>query len=443
MKPFQLPSHFLMGSATSGAQIEGGDTNSNWYAWCRQKGRIKDDTSCFRGNDHWNRCREDIDLMAELNHKVYRMGIEWSRVEPLEGQFDQEALAHYRDEITLLLQNGIHPLITLHHFSHPQWLEEQGGFEHPRILPQFLRYVRFVIEGLGDLVGEYITLNEPNVYTVMGYYFGVWPPGKKNLGLVLKVMKHMTLCHISAYRLIHEIRKEKGWAEPTMVGVANHMRVFDPYNHRNPLDRITAKVMEYLFQDAITKSMADGRLRAPFGSGAPLGKGKFLDFFGLNYYTRDGVRFQGFENKVLPNTPQNDLGWEIYPEGLSRLCKKIYQHYKVPIWITENGTCDNEDTFRSRYLYDHLREIAKLCNEGIPIERYYHWSLMDNFEWAEGESSRFGLIHVDYETQKRTIRSSGRFYAEICRNLEVNEEIIHTYLLGTISSQYPSGSSIK
>ncbi|HHU49168.1 MAG: glycoside hydrolase family 1 protein [Caldicoprobacterales bacterium] len=442
MKPFRLPPDFLMGSATSGAQIEGGDANSNWYAWCQQ-GKIKDQTTCFRANDHWNRYREDIGLMVQLNHKVYRMGIEWSRIEPAEGQFNQEVLAHYRDEITLLLEKGIQPLVTLHHFSHPIWLEERGGFEDPRILTQFRHYVRYVVEGLGDLVSEFITINEPNVYAVQGYYFGTWPPANKNIRLALRVMKNMALCHISAYRLIHEIRKEKGWPGQTMVGVANHMRIFDPYNKRNPLDRMAARVMDYLFQDALTKSMADGCLRAPLGTGAPLGKGKFLDFFGLNYYTRDAVRFRGFQNLVMPNTPVNDLGWEIYPEGLSRLCTRIYEQYRVPIWITENGTCDENDNFRSRYIYEHLREVAKLCRNGIPIERYYHWTLMDNFEWAEGESARFGLIHVDYNTQKRTIRESGSFYAQICKNLEVSNEMIQTYLLGNISSQYPSGSSMK
>jgi beta-glucosidase len=175
MKPFQLPPHLLMGSATSGAQIEGGDTNSNWYAWCEQ-GRIRDQTSCLRANDHWNRYSEDIELMTELNHRVYRMGVEWSRLEPIEGQFSKEAIKHYRKEISLMLEKGIKPLVTLHHFSHPIWLENQAGFEHPRVLSQFLRYVRFVVENLGDLVSEYITINEPNVYAVQGYYFGTWPP---------------------------------------------------------------------------------------------------------------------------------------------------------------------------------------------------------------------------------------------------------------------------
>jgi beta-glucosidase len=427
MKPFKLPSNFLMGSATAGAQIEGGDKNSNWYDWC-EKGHIKDDTSCFRGNDHWNRYSDDIELMTALNHKVYRMGVEWSRIEPEEGKFSQDATAHYRDEITLLLLKGIKPLVTLHHFTHPIWLEEKGGFEQDEIVTYFERYVRYVVEQLGDLVSEYITINEPNVYAAMGYYIGVWPPARKSIKLLLKVMKNMILCHLTAYRLIHKIREDMGFPGKTMVGVANHLRVFDPYNGHNPLDRIAAKTMDYLFQDAVTKSMTDGRYRLPFGLGAPKGTGRFLDFFGINYYTRDAVRFKGFLNDVMPDTPRNDLNWEIYPEGLSRLCRRYYKEFSVPIWVTENGTCDERDQFRSGYIYDHLLEISKLCKEGIPIERYYHWTLMDNFEWAEGESARFGLIHTDYETQKRTMRNSGRFYGEICKRLEVTEEMINQYL---------------
>ncbi|HHY83438.1 MAG TPA: glycoside hydrolase family 1 protein [Clostridiales bacterium] len=427
MKPFRLPSHFLLGCASSGAQIEGGDRNSNWYAWCNQ-GHIKDGSTCLRANDHWNRYKEDISLMAELNQKIYRMGIEWSRIEPQEGNFSKEALQHYRDEISLLLQNGIKPLVTLHHFTHPLWLEEKGGFEQDAVSEYFERYVRFVVENLGDLVSEYITINEPNVYAVMGYYFCEWPPAKKSVKLLLKVLKNMSLCHIRAYRLIHKIREEKGYPGKTMVGVANHLRIFDPYNKNNPLDQLAARVMEYLFQDAVIKSMSTGILMLPLGSGAPLGTGKFLDFFGINYYTRDAVRFKGFQNTQMPNTPRNDLGWEIYPEGLIRLCRKYYAEYQAPIWITENGTCDKEDAFRADYIYQHLLAVSQLCQEGIPVERYYHWTLMDNFEWAEGESARFGLVHVDFDTQERNVRNSGRFYSEVCDKLEVTQEMIEKYL---------------
>lgn len=428
MRPFRLPEGFMLGSATAATQIEGGDRNSNWYDWCRQ-GKIKDGASCERANDHWNRYPEDIALMKRLNHKVYRMGIEWSRIEPEKGKFDASALAHYRDELSMLLKNGIQPLVTLHHFSHPLWFAEEGGFETEAAVDCFERYTRHMVENLGDLVSEYITINEPNVYVTNGYFFGDWPPGKKDLRLSWQVYKVMTLCHITAYRAIHRIRKEKGFSGKTKVGIANHLRVFAPYS-KSPLDWMAAKVMDYLFQGAVIRSMADGRLRFPIGSGAPVGKGRYYDFIGINYYSRSAVRFKGFRSDVMPGTPRNDLGWEIYPEGLVQLCKRFYKEYGAPIWITENGTCDEKDLFRAKYIHDHLQAVSKLCEEGIPVERYYHWTLMDNFEWVEGESARFGLIHTDFETQKRTVRRSGEFYGEICEHHGVTEDMISRYWTG-------------
>ncbi|MCX7709430.1 MAG: glycoside hydrolase family 1 protein [Clostridia bacterium] len=426
MKPFNLPQDFLLGTATAATQIEGGNTDNNWHDWCRQE-RIKDKTTCARANDHWNRVEEDVALMKMLNQKVYRMGMEWSRIEPEDGKFDSAALSHYREEIQLLLQNGIKPLVTLHHFSHPSWLCGKGEFENEAVLGYFERYVKTVVESLGDLVCEYITINEPNVYVTNGYFFGSWPPGKKDFKLVLKVLRNMTLCHIAAYKLIHKIRNDKDFQGQTKVGLAMHLRVFHPYS-KSPLDKLAAIAMDYLFQGAVTKSMSNGRLAFPIGVGAPCGKGRYYDFIGINYYTRSAVHFKGFKDDVFPDTPRNDLNWEIYSQGLYRLCKSFYKKYKAPIWITENGTCDREDRFRASYIYAHLYEVSKLCSEGIPVERYYHWTLMDNFDWVEGESAPFGLIHLDFETQKRTVRKSGWFYSEICEKNAVTEEMIEKYL---------------
>ncbi|MGE5612888.1 MAG: glycoside hydrolase family 1 protein [Bacillota bacterium] len=428
LRPFTLPEGFLLGCATAATQIEGGDRNNNWYAWC-EKGRIKDNTSCLRANDHWNRYEEDIGLMKKLNLQVYRMGIEWSRIEPKNGEFDASAIAHYRDEIEMLIRHGIKPLVTLHHFSHPLWLCDEGEFENEKIVSYFERYTRYVVENLGDLVSEYITINEPNVFATCGYFTGEWPPGKKDLRLAMKVYRNMVLCHIAAYKVIHETRKKRNFKGRTMVGVANHLRVFVPYS-ANPLDFIAAKVIELLFQGAITRSMCDGRIRFPvsFIPRSSMEKGKFYDFIGLNYYTRSAVRFKGFKADTVPGTPRNDLGWEIYPEGLYQLCKKLYKTYKAPIWITENGTCDKNDSFRAEFIYRHLYEISRLCGEGIPVERYYHWTLIDNFEWVEGESAPFGLIRLDYDTQQRTIRKSGEFYSQVCLNNGVTEEMIKEYL---------------
>ena len=418
MKPFKLPENFLLGSATAAEQIEGGDKNNNWYDWCI-KGHIKDNSTCLRANEHWERFRDDIELMKALNHKTYRMGLSWSRIEPEEGKFDPKAIEHYREELELLRSSGIVPLITLHHFAHPLWLVEKGGFEDKSVLWYFERYVKHVVSSLGDLASDFITFNEPNVYALYGYFYGTWPPGRKSLRLYNRVLRNMTICHIKAYKLIHKIRRDNGFTGETKVGLAHHLRVFDPYNRYNPLDIMTARLMEYLFQDMVMKSMSSGFLRPPMGFGIPLTAGKYQDFLGINYYSRTAARFKGFQDSIMPGGPRNDLGWEIYPEGLYRLCKKYSRIYHIPIWITENGTCDANDSFRARFIYDHLYQASRLCDEGVRIERYYHWTLMDNFEWLEGESAPFGLYHVDFETQRRTLRKSGEFYAELSRSNEV------------------------
>ena len=366
--------------------------------------------------------------MARLNMKVYRMGLEWSRIEPENGVFDAAAIKHYRDEISLLLKNGIKPLVTLHHFVHPLWFCREGEFETGKCVKYFERYTRYVVENLGDLVSEYITINEPNVYATSGYFFGSWPPGKKDFRLAMRVYRNMTLCHIASYRVIHETRLSKGFTGKTMVGVANHLRVFDPVSHANPLDFLAARLMQYTFQDAVMRSMTGGFLVPPIGFGAPSGRGRFADFLGINYYTRSVVRFKGFKDETKTGVPKNDLGWEIYPEGLSRLCRKYFKKYGLPIWITENGTCDSKDAFRAEYIYSHLREVSELREGGIPVERYYHWTLTDNFEWSEGESGRFGLIALNFETQERKVRKSGEFFGEICRSNSVTGDMLEKYL---------------
>ncbi len=432
MDEFKLPQNFLLGTATSALQIEGGDRNNNWYRWCEQK-KIKDGSSSVTAADHWNRYHTDILLLKELHSSTYRMGLEWSRIEPEPGKFDSDALAHYRNELSELIKNGIHPLVTLHHFSHPLWLEDMGGWENPIVVEYFKKYTRQVIENLGDLADSWITINEPNVFAVNSYLRGIWPPGKHDIGAVFRVYKNMIRAHIESYQLIHQIRNEKGFPGETMVGAAHHLRIFDPIENKLR-NRLPAKLSRYFFQDLIIEGMATGRFNFPLGTGGyPAGKGNYQDFLGINYYTRDLVRFQwnpGMmfgELTVKNDAAINDLGWEIYPAGLYRLCKQYFQKYRLPIFITENGVCDQDDTQRIQFIYDHLREVAKLIQEGIPVLRYYHWSFIDNFEWLEGESARFGLVANDYRTQTRTIRRSGRFYAELCQSKAVTQEIISQY----------------
>ncbi len=430
MKTFSFPGDFLFGTATAAVQIEGGDRNNSWYRWSHVPGRIQDGTTCSIASDHWNRVDEDIAIMKKMNQKSYRMGIEWSRIEPHMDVFDKETLTHYRNEIKKLIAAGIRPLVTLHHFSNPIWIEDSIPWTNPMVIDRFTLYTEYLVRNLGDLVSDWVTINEPNVYLIFGYLYGEWPPGKRSLPLYLKGAKNMIGAHISAYQAIHRIRREMGHHD-TRVGAAHHLRVFDPLTERKA-DRLLINLYDRLFHDLFVTGMATGRVLFPAGCGYPFGKGDFQDYFGVNYYTRDMVTFDLKDPAGMTSVQRgceiNDLGWEIYPEGLYRICSRYYMKFNKPIFITENGTCDASDRFRTRYIYDHLYQVHRCIADGIDVQRYYHWSLMDNFEWAEGLSARFGLAAVDYETHRRLLRTSGKFYGEIAHEMRVSEGMIKRYL---------------
>ncbi len=391
-----------LGVATAATQIEGGEADTNWHRWAQGPGHVKDGSTPARAADHWRRVEEDLALLKEMGVRHYRMGLEWARIEPRPGVFDQAALRHYREELTALRAAGITPLVTLHHFNNPGWLEERGAWLDRSAPASFLRYVHKVVAEFKDLVGEWITINEPNVYATQGYVFGDWPPGHRSVGEAMTVMSRLARAHIRAYRLIHTI-------QPTArVGVAHHLRVFDPADPMNPLDQAGAKLMEHLFQGALMEAMAVGRFRPPLRGAGDIRPGRYYDFTGVNYYTRSWVR--GVSQGTRPGSPVNDLGWEIYPEGLTRLLGRVARRYPGPIYVTENGTADAADSFRPRFLVDHLRAVTA---SGAPVERYYHWCFTDNWEWVEGEVPRFGLVDLDYETQERRIKQSGRLYADL------------------------------
>lgn len=418
---FKLPENFKMGVATASTQIEGGNVNSNWNDWYAQ-GHISDGTDPATGNDHWEKWQEDTALMQEMGLQLYRFSVEWARLMPEEGKVDETVVERYRQELLRLREMGIRPLLTIHHFSNPMWFEKKGAFTKEENLQDYLNLVKLVVDRFGDLCSEYITINEPNVYATNSYCFGAWPPGEKNIGNTLRVMENLACCHVKAYLIIHESREKMGYTD-TMVGNANHVRVFAPKNPRNPWHRIAAKLTEYLFQGALTKAMTLGEFPFPLKNRWNLPRGEYSDFIGVNYYSRSTV--SGIGDGVRENCPKNDLGWEIYPQGIVECGRKLTELLPRPIWITENGTCDNDDRFRCRYLYDHLKALVE---SGLNVERYYHWCFCDNFEWVEGNSAKFGLVSVDPETKQRTVKNSGKFYSEIIRRGGVDETLYNAYV---------------
>ena len=412
----------LLGVATAATQIEGGCDTTNWADWAKTPGHIADGTTPVRATGHWERWREDTELMASLGIQTYRFGVEWARLEPQPGVFSDEAFAHYRDEITLLRDKGIRPLLTLHHFNNPRWFESMGAFEHPDCVPIFLRFVERVVTELGDLVEDWCTINEPNVYATFGYLYGVFPPGAKSLPRTLRVMTNLAHAHITAYELIHALRAGK----PTRVTFAIHLRVFDPANPANPVHRALARAQEFLFQEAVTEAMCTGRFRMPLRRPAGIREGRYYDALGINYYSRSWVSKIG--DAARPGAELNDLGWEIYPEGLERVARWAHDRWPAPIWVTENGTADNTERFRTQFLHDHLEIVSAARATGLPFERFYHWCFVDNWEWAEGEVPRFGIVALDYATHERTVKPSGRFYADVIAAGGVTAEIAARHL---------------
>ncbi|MDO5676111.1 MAG: family 1 glycosylhydrolase [Propionibacteriaceae bacterium] len=415
----------LIGTASAATQIEGGCRNHQWWQWAQTPGNIADGSSPERANDHWNRWREDNELMAELGFPIARVGLEWARIEPRPGEFDGAAVERYREELADLIAKGIRPLVTLHHFSNPLWLQARGEWTQPGVVDAFLRYVRFTVSALKDLVSEWVTINEPNVYATQAHLFREAPPSDVSPRKLVRVLQHMATAHVRAYEIIHALQPD------AVVTIAHHLRDFAPMNPRNPLHRAFTRFNTWAFNDALTEAFGLGKFPRILGK-SPLPEGRFVDVIGLNYYSRTAVT--GPSDGVFPGRPVSDLGWEIWPEGLVTCARTLHEQLGVPVWITENGCADNGrpgqlERFRPRFLVEHL---AAILDSEVPIERYYHWCFVDNWEWAEGEVQRFGIVHNDYETQIRTVKPSGRMLAEI---------VAAGSLTADIAAQYASGQT--
>ncbi|HET6413293.1 MAG TPA: family 1 glycosylhydrolase [Anaeromyxobacter sp.] len=409
-----LPEGFLWGTATAAYQVEGGSEGEDWWAFEQEPGRIARGERSGRAADAWNRVAEDVELMRRLGANAYRFSIGWSRVEPAAGRFDGAAWEHYADEAQRLRGAGIEPLVTLHHFTVPRWLA--GGVLDPGFPAGLARLAREAARRLGGDVRLFCTINEPNVLMFKSFVEGSWPPAERDPERAVAALANLLRAHAFAAAALREVLPE------ARVGVANHLRVFDPARRSNLLDWVAARATALAFNWAFYDSIAAGRLRFTVPGFPKLDepfaelKGS-ADWFGLNYYTRDLVRFApgapGNIERVVGPGPKTDLGWEIYPEGLLRLLRAAHARYRLPIHVTENGIADARGTLRPTYLRAHAHALAEAAREGVPVLGYFHWSLLDNFEWEQGFEPRFGLYRVDPKTFERSPASGADVFAAL------------------------------
>jgi beta-glucosidase len=403
-QPNRFPDGFLWGTASAAHQVEGGNRNNDWWEFEQQPGRIANGDSSEMACDHYNRYREDFSLLREMNQNAHRLSIEWSRIEPSEGEFDSRQIRHYRDVLGELREQGIQPMVTLHHFTSPLWFARKGGWTARGSAGAFLPFVHRMVDELGDLVTMWCTINEPNIYAANGWITGEFPPAHHgDIGAVYRVTANMRRAHELAYQAI-----KRRWPDAP-VGLSHHKFLFMPATS-SPLDRLAANTA----QVAVDRwPVAPGRLRKVVEATS--------DFIGIAHYWGESVEFDALRPRDqfikrfnVSGVPVTDMGWCTDPSWM-RLVLNELKGLGKPVYITENGLASNDDEWRQRYLGEILSNVHLAIEDGVDVRGYFHWTNMDNFEWARGYQMHFGLIGVDRKTMERTIKPSGRLYGRIAK----------------------------
>lgn len=396
-----FPKDFYWGAATASYQVEGGIENCDWAAAARE-GRVP---PCGRAADHYNRYEEDFDIAKELGHNAHRFSIEWARIEPEEGQFDEREIEHYRSVIRALKARGLRPYTTLWHFTLPEWFAKRGGFECADAPKIFARYAACIARELGDDLEGISTINEPSVFASLGWLKGMWPPFKRfslvelfkptvsgdqsmarpvssirHLFTYVRVTRNLIRAHNSAYDVMKAIRPD------LEVSIVKHTIYF--HANKNPLNKIKAFCANHVWTHMFMKRVVDK-----------------CDSIGLNYY-----HHRKFGDRETYK--KTDMNWDVYPQGVYGALTLLWR-YKKPLFVSEAGVADHDDDLRAEYITAQVAGVAQALSEGIDVQGHMYWSLMDNYEWAFGFEKRFGLVEIDYETLERKIRPSAYVYKKI------------------------------
>ncbi len=409
----QFPSDFLWGTATSAHQVDGGNTNNNWWEWTHREGAVT--PSAGIACDHWTRFEEDFTILHSLNQNAYRFSMEWSRIMPKCGVVSQEVIEHYHRVIAALKERGIEPFVTLHHFTEPLWFTKLGGLKQKRNVQFFRKYVEVVAREFSDEITFWNTVNEPNLRAACGFFQGIHPPGEKGVNNYIKALRNLIRMHAEAYQML------KQQAQHNIVGLVKNIMVIEPYRPQSWMDRQLSWVIDYLMNAVTLRALKTGKLPFSFLGEYP-GLKDSSDFIGLNYYSHIFCSLtlpeymKAYRGQVDPAKLCAGLGWEAYPEGVLIALQRLWKELQIPIYITENGIGTDNDAWRQQYIAEHLHQVHEALRQGIPVKGYFYWSLLDNFEWAEGYSSPFGLIACDRDTLTRRVKMSGYWYGTIALN---------------------------
>jgi beta-glucosidase len=442
----QMPRGFLWGCATASHQVEGGNAN-DWWRWEHAPGRIFQNQIAGKACEWWaGRYLEDFDRAADIHNNTHRFSIEWSRIEPEPGKWDAYSLARYLHMCKALRDRGMTPMVTLHHFTNPLWFTDQGGWLWDEAPERFARFVRKVVEVLGAQCSLWCTLNEPNVLAIQGYVYGVWPPGVRDRNAAYRVLANLLRAHARAYHTIKEVQPQ------SQVGFAPHLIHFTP---RLPalIHSRALRLVDGLFNRMLINACRDGVARFPLGPRVtiPHLKGA-LDWIGVQYYRHYEIGFNLLKPAVLfldqgnpPGIPAGPATWGgLSPSAIFTIIEWVWKTLGVPIFVTEAGVPDPDDTIRPGYLVETIRAVWKAVNFNYPVSGFFHWSLVDNFEWAEGYDPRynFGLFRVNRDTQARTARSSAALYAEICGQNGLSSDTVARHTPQLFPTLFPGAAGL-
>jgi len=382
----RFPEGFVWGTATAAHQIEGGNTNNDWWAFEHDpdSGTVEPSGDAC---DSFHRWQEDVDLVADLGLGAYRFSLEWSRIEPAEGEWSLAALEHYRRILASCVERGIKPVVTFHHFTTPRWLTKRGGWEAPDAPERFARFVRRASEHLGDLIGWACTINEPNVVAVLGYTVGIYPPGAKD-----EFARHLAVneAFVRAHRLAVEALRSGPGSFP--VGLTLSM------------EELVAGEGGEGTRDAAEAILEDTFLAATDGD----------DFIGVQCYERTVLGPTG----PLPppaGTRLTQMGYEYWPQVVEYTVKRAASFTGLPVVVTENGIATEDDRERIEFLAEALDGLHRCITDGTDVRGYFVWSLLDNFEWHLGFGPKLGLVAVDPTTFERRVKPSARWFGELAQ----------------------------